>query len=498
MFAKSILWPGKRRLSCGSLLVCFLAISTARADVVLDWTALTVDAVRADNTAPNIAARNFALLHTAIWDAVNSVSNTHQPYAFLLETPPDTSVEAAAVAAAYHIFVSLYPSFVAWADDLYDPWLESVPPGRAVDNGLLLGAQIAYLILDLRSYDGSATDVPYIPSNLPGEWQRTPPFFRPPFSPQWGYVDPFCLPALDAFLPGPPPALDSAVYALALNEVKSLGALASSTRTAEQSEIALFWSDFSNTATPAGHWQEIAASIAHVRGNSLLDNARLFALLSLAQADAAIVCWHAKYRHNLWRPVTAIQRAGEDGNDATEADPAWTSFLAAPPFPAYTSGHSTFSKASGEILARFFNTDEITFSASSDSLPGVARTFNSLAACVDEIGRSRIYGGIHFEFDNREGKRTGHAVAEYVAANYLLPNHRLPEVRLWLANGDPEVCLHGRVGIPYLLQASSDLANWHTLSTNVAVAGGVIVNDPAAVSLPARFYRAIEMPNPAQ
>jgi hypothetical protein len=452
-----------------------------------------VNAVRADNTAPNIATRNFAILHAAIWDAVNSVSNTHQPYAYLLDPLPDTSPEAAAVAAGYHVFISLYPSFAPWADHLYDTWLGSAQSGPALENGLSLGGQLAVLILELRSNDGSATDVPYIPSSLPGEWQRTPPFFRPPLTPQWGYVAPFCLPAVDPFLPSAPPALDTPEYAVALNEVKSLGARVSEVRTSVQSEIALFWSDFNYTATPAGHWQEIAASIARARNSSLLENARLFALLSLAQADASIVCWHAKYLHNVWRPVTAIERAAEDGNDATEADPTWTSYLAAPPFPAYTSGHSSFSKASAEVLARFYGTDQITFSTSSDSLPGITRAFNSFSSCVDEIGRSRIYGGIHFEFDNRQGKRTGQAVAEYVVSNYLLPNNRLPEIRLdSMAAGTPQLRVQGRVGIPCVVQASSDLAHWQALSTNIAAVGGVLVTDPHAAGVPARFYRAVE------
>lgn len=470
-----------------------LALSPrARADVILDWNALLIDAIRADNTAPNNAARNFAILHAATWDAVNSVSKTHQPYAFQLETPRDTSAEAAAVGAAKHVFVSLYPSFAAWADDFYKAWLASAKDQTGVNNGLLLGARVAALMLELRGFDGSATDVPYIPGSMPGDWQRTPPFFRPPLAPQWGYVEPFCLPAVDPFLPEPPPFLGSVEYASHLNEVKALGSRTSSVRTSEQTEIAFFWSDFSYTATPSGHWQQIAAFIAREKGHSILENARLFALLSLAQADASIVCWEAKYRHNLWRPITAIRRAAEDGNDATEADSAWTSLLSAPPFPSYTSGHSTFSKASAGVLSHFYNTDAITFSVRSDTLPGVTRTFSSFSDCVDEVGRSRIYGGIHFEFDNRVGKKTGQAIAEYVCANYLLPHSHLPEVRLDRISGrNPQLIVHGVIGVPYALQVSADLLEWDSISTNSATVGGISlgISDTAA----ARFFRALEV-----
>jgi hypothetical protein len=162
-------------------------------------------------------------------------------------------------------------------------------------------------------------------------------------------------------------------YAAAYNEVKALGSKTSTIRTAEQSQIAVFWSDFSYTATPPGHWHEIAATIARDRGLALAETARLFALISVAQADSAIVCWETKYRYNLWRPITAIRRGSEDGDDATEADPVWTHFLNSPPFPAYTSGHSTFSKSSAVVLTRFLGTDAVNFSARSDSLPGVCR-----------------------------------------------------------------------------------------------------------------------------
>jgi hypothetical protein len=278
-----------------------------------------------------------------------------------------------------------------------------------------------------------------------------------------------------------------------LNEVKAIGGKISALRTEKQSQIAAFWSDFSYTAMPPGHWHEIAATIVRERNTPLPDTARLFALLGTSQADGAIVCWEAKYRWNLWRPVTAIRRAAEDNNPLTDADQAWDHYLNSPPFPAYTSGHSTFSKASAQILTHFFGTDAITFTAQSDSLPGVFWTYNSLAACADEVGMSRIYGGIHFPFDNSEGKRTGGMIADYVSANFLLRNDQLPLLRFeGVTSGVPQLRVHGHIGQRVVVEGSDDLTIWSPISSEVAIIGGFVLKDAAPTARRARFYRARE------
>lgn len=482
-----------QRLWLTALAAGLSGLAHAANNPVLDWSAMMMSAIRADNTGPTLSTRNLAILNVATYDAVNSIRRTHQPYRFQLDAAPDTSVEAAVIAAGHEIMRALYPSFQARTEELYRSQVAGLPAAAATTNGLALGREMALRVLALRSVDGASTDVPYIPSSLPGQWQRTPPFFRPPLTPQWRYVDTFCIPDLAPFLPKPPPTLDSAEYARDFEEVRRLGGKDSSVRTAEQSLIAVFWSDFSYTAMPPGHWHEIAANLCQNYSLSIADAARLFALLGLAQADAAIVCWEAKYRWNLWRPVTAIRRADEDGNALTEAEPTWDHYLDAPPFPAYTSGHSTFSQASGQVFKRFFGTDALTFTAQSDSVPGVFRTYHSVQACVDEVGMSRIYGGIHFQFDNTEGKRTGGLIGDYVSANYLLPNDALPQVRLEaLRDGAPVLRVHGHIGRACVLERSSDLKTWQSISTNRAVAGGVAFHDLAAKDQPGGFYRARE------
>jgi hypothetical protein len=476
------------------LLLSLLASIGVRADVILDWNSLMIAAIRSDNSGPTLSSRNLAILHTAIYDAVNSIDRTHQPYKFQVDAPQGASAEAAAVGAAYEITKVLYQPFRAQADDLYGSWVAVTAQTAAVKDGLAFGQRIAQLMLQDRAADGSSTDVPYIVSDAPGQWRRTPPFLRPPLTPGWRYVTPFCLPSLEPFLPGPPPALDSPEYADALNYVKAIGSVNSTTRTDEQTLIAKFWSDFSYTSMPPGHWHLIAETISRDRHNSLADNARLFALISLAQADGAIACWEIKYRYNTWRPVTAIARADEDNNPLTDADQNWTQLLPSPPFPSYTSGHSTFSKASAEVLTHFYGTDAITFSTTGDATPGVIRAFHSLAACADEVGMSRVYGGFHYMFDNVAGKECGQKVGDYVSENFLLPNDSLPLVRMeTVQNGRPNVRVHGHIGRPVVLEGSTDLRAWSALSTNTAVSGGVLVEQNYGAAALRAFFRAREL-----
>lgn len=215
--------------------------------------------------------------------------------------------------------------------------------------------------------------------------------------------------------------MNSTNYAVDVNQVKSLGALNSTTRSNEQTLVARFWSDFNYTVTPPGHWNQIAQNVATNRPLSLEQNARLFALLNLALADAAIAVWDAKYAYNFWRPVTAIREADRDGNPETVAAPEWLPLLNTPSFPEYPSGHSAFSGAAATVLARFCGTDSISFTVGSDTRPGVFRSYRSFSSAADEIGMSRIYGGIHFLSADLDGLEVGRRVGAYVQRNFLLP-----------------------------------------------------------------------------
>jgi membrane-associated phospholipid phosphatase len=244
-------------------------------------------------------------------------------------------------------------------------------------------------------------------------WVPTPPAYFPYLLPQWGFVVPFAMSNSSQFRPPGPPPLDSQRYAADYNEVKELGAAVGSTRTAEQTQIALFWADGAGTETPPGHWNSIAQIIAGARGNTLEQNARLFALLNIGMADAAICAWDAKYTFHFWRPVTAI--------NFVEPELHWMSFIVTPPFPDYVSGHSTFSGAAATVLALFYGTEDLPFTIGSDFLPGVYRSFSTCLDAAEEAAVSRLYGGIHFRSANEDGLQAGISIGEWAATHYLQP-----------------------------------------------------------------------------
>jgi membrane-associated phospholipid phosphatase len=393
----------------------------AKPDAVLRWNEAALCAIRTEKTPPPLAARNLAIVHAAIYDAVNAVYRTHRSYRVQADAPADTSAEAAAAVAAHRALLALYPKRIDCFDKALDETLADILEGEGKTNGMLLGKDVAERLLAWRRGDRANHRTAYTPGSEPGRWRPTPPGFKVALMPQWPSVTCFCMKTGSQFRPAAPPALDSEAYAASFQEVKLLGAINSTTRSAEQTVIARFWADDAGTATPPGHWNRIAQTVAAARGTTLAENARLFALLNLALADAAIVSWDCKYKFDVWRPFHGIREANPEGNLNTTPDPDWTPLLVTPPFPSYTSGHSTFSGAAAAVLAEFFGTDEVRFTNTSESLPGVTRTFASFSAAAEEAGKSRIYGGIHWEFDNREGLVSGRALGEYVGRRFLLP-----------------------------------------------------------------------------
>ncbi len=400
-----------------ALLVGPQAFGDAAARVLVEWNTAMMEAIQLLTPSPCLTSRNLAVIHLAAFDAVNAVEGGYEPYLDLEPSAPGTNASLAALGAVSAGARAHFPASRASFEALYQAHRGLLSAGVAeaeADASVAYGEYVARVHIDARADDGATTAVTYIPVDEVGKWRRTPPRFRPPEVPHWPAVRPFAVPDASAFRPPPPPAPDSPEYAAAWDEVRRLGARVSSERTEDQTEIAEFWSCFSYTSTPAGHWNEIGARIALAAGMPLLETARLFALVNIAMADAGIACWDAKYHYGFWRPIQAIRLADRDGNPATTPDPEWDSLLEAPPHPCYVSGHAAFSGAGSRMLAHILGTDEYAFTTASSSLPGVERSFGSFSECTEEICMSRVYGGIHFRFSNEAGRAIGESVADVV------------------------------------------------------------------------------------
>ena len=383
-------------------------------DAAITWNKIALKAIANDASIPEFAARALAMESLAVFDTVSAIDGT-AGYLLKPTAAPDASPDAAVAQAAHDVLAYLYPGQAASFDALLAQSLAAVPDGQAKVDGIALGKTVAAEIVALRANDGWNAVVIDNGSDAVGAWRPTGPAFAPAQGPQWANVTPFALTSPGQFLPPPPPDLTSAAYAAAVNEVQSLGSATSTTRTADQTQIAKFWADGSGTYTPPGQWNSIADQIAQQQGNSLSADARLLAELNVAEADSGIAAWNAKYAYNLWRPVTAIQNANSIGNVAITQDPNWQSLIIAPNFPSYVSGHSTFSAAAADILTSIFGAN-FAFSytdPAQGSLAGVTRSYTSFTQAAQEAGISRIYGGIHYSFDNTAGLALGQQIGDW-------------------------------------------------------------------------------------
>ena len=409
-------------------ILAFSAISPTRtasgADLVIDWNNVLLDTVRSGSLPPPPATRAMAIMNTAIYDAVNSIGGTHQPYHYSPTSAPDAnaSKDAAATQAAYQVLSTMFPANLEVYNSALTTSLADIADGANKEAGITLGTEAAMAILSLRSSDGARMPVSYIAGTDPGDWQPTPPAFAAAAVPHWANVRPWTMDSVSQFRQGGPPDLGSDEYAAAFNEVKEIGAADSPTRTEDQTNIAKFWAGPTGTSTPAGQWNRIAQAASEQQGLTLEENARLFAFVGMSQADAVISSWDNKYHYDFWRPVTAIQAADTDGNPETEQDSDWLPLLTTPNFPTYTAAHGTASGATSKILELYFGTDEITFTSSTEGFPEVPdRTFASFSQAGWEGANSRLYGGIHWSFDNEDAFSGGQAIASQMFSNYLQP-----------------------------------------------------------------------------
>jgi hypothetical protein len=396
--------------------------SSSQPDQVIQWNQTLLQILQTPGAQPATVhpTRSMAITQLAVYDAVNAIDRGSTPYLPHLHASQAASPEAAAAAAAHRALLSLFPSQQALIDQRFLDSLSQIGGGKRVRRGIRVGERVADAILAARADDGSAATPPaFTPQSGPGEYQLTPPAFGQPVFTHWGAVATFALSRASQFRPPPPPPVNSARYAADFNEVKSLGELDSSTRSADQTEIGRFW----GAAPVQNVWNQIAQTAGMSFKNSLEQNARMFALLDTSVADGVIALYDAKYAYHRWRPVTAVRAADDDGNPDTIGDPNWTPLAATALDPSYVGAHAEISQSAAVALRDFFGTDRLDFSLTTPSLPGVVRSFQSFSQAADEAAASRVYAGQHFRYDEDAGQALGDEVGDYVVDRILRPRH---------------------------------------------------------------------------
>jgi hypothetical protein len=390
-------------------LVCF----TARADIVTDWNEKTVATMAAQRvTGGAVPARTLAMVHSAIFNAINSVTKSYRlVLVAALPDAPDASLEAAVHTAAKQVLIELYPKEKAALDAAFDTAMAKIPDGPPKLSGIAAGEKAAFAVLAARKADGFDSPNTYRPVTAPGVYVPTAPLVMSHIA----GITPFALKSLAQFRPGPPPTLQSQLWARDYNETKELGAVNSTKRTAWQTETGRFW-----RLSGVLGWNEAARGLLANKPLPLPQSARLFAHLNIALADALLAILDAKYHYNFWRPITAIRNGDRDSNDATERDAGWTPLINTPLHPEYPCAHCVCDGAAGAVLKSVFGAGTLPeFTLTYAEMPGVTRKYTSIQQLEDEVAMARIWGGVHYRNSNEVGNAIGRKVAEYVLQNYL-------------------------------------------------------------------------------
>ena len=392
--------------------------ASARADTVTDWNQVAAAALQSPGTATPpgagqgaVSTAHLAMVHGAVYDAVNAIDGSHEPYVSAPAAEPWYSQDAAVAAAARHVLVNgglgLPAARMPVIEAAYQATLAAIPNGPAKAGGIATGEAAATAMLAARAGDGRFGSFRFGESTLPGGWRLVPPATATDPGAWLKDVAPFVLRDPDLFRGQAPHKLGSRAYAVEFNEVKAIGSATSSTRTPDQTAAANYWGLSNATATMAS----LIRSVANTQGGTLADHARLLARAYTNAADALIVTWRDKARYSFWRPYTAIREAAADGNDSTDADPNWSALIATPPYPDHPSGLSTFGSAVADTMQHFYGRDQATFSGTTPT--GVTRQFTSFSQLVDDIVEARIWSGIHFRFADEEAAQIGRKVAHW-------------------------------------------------------------------------------------
>lgn len=397
------------------LLACLLALYAiaVRADVVTDWNTATYQVLRAVQVDGAPGARALAIVHVSMADAINTVHNRHTRYAYRGPLQPSASAEVAAASAARSVLVALWPAQKARIDETFMATTRAIPDGPAKAAGEAIGKEAAEAVLADRANDNTSVPDTYRPLTAPGTWVPT----TPPITAQYARAKPWGFERPDQFRPGPPPALDSAQYARDYNETKTLGAMRSTVRTDEQSGAVKFWSQPNIMEA----WHQVSRQVAHNQKMGLAECARLFAIVTMANANSFIVDWDAKFHYNYWRPVTAIRNGDNDGNERTERDASWTPLNATPMHPEYPSQAAILAGAGSAALALVSGTAGAPVTITDSGNAKVTRPFTSIAKLAEEQRLVRIWGGIHFRTSLEVSDGLGKAIVKHLADTTYRP-----------------------------------------------------------------------------
>ena len=397
---------------------------TARADVVLDWNAIAVNTLGAQAQNPFAQARYMSIVQLAVFEAVNTITGDYQPYLGTVVAPAGASADAAAVTAAYRVLRNYFPAAAATLDPAYATALDAIPSGTARDYGVATGEDAAAQMIALRNNDGSAPPAFYVPeSSDVGVWQTTPSC--PPSGGlfyHWQNVTPFGVPSaagsqdwLAPFILPPPPAPTSSRYAKDYKEVKSVGSLNSTTRPADRTDVARFYA----ASSPSLIFNLAARQVATEKNQSLSQNARALALINVASNDALIASFANKYHYLMWRPETAIRAGDLDDNDKTTPDTGFAPYIVTPCFPSYPSNHASGSGSAAEMLRRLYGAGGHRITIANPAVPGLTFQYTTFKQIADDIDDARVYGGIHFRFDQDAGNRLARDIATFVYKHNL-------------------------------------------------------------------------------
>jgi hypothetical protein len=393
-----------------SLAILISMTSPARADIVSDWGARAI-AIGVEKQMPNAPlTRGLAMMHVAMFEAVNAVERRYMPYKLDLTADPSTSKEAAAATAAHAVLVQLHPEQRSALDQALQSNLATVPDGDGKSKGIELGKKTAAGIIALRADDGSTAQESYRPATKPGVYVPT----GIPIEVTSGGFKPWVMEKGSQFRPGPPPALDSEVWTRDYNEIRELGGAKSAKRTAEQTDMGRFW-----FLTGPRSFAPLVRLVADYKKMDLVDSARLYALVAMASNDAFIAVFDAKYAYNFWRPITAIRNADQTGNAATPRDASWTPLGMTPAHPEYPCAHCIVASAVSEVLQRVGGEDVGELTLTSAIAPGVTRKWKRLADYSKEVSDARIYAGFHYRFSTEVANAMGKKIGELAATNQL-------------------------------------------------------------------------------